>query len=158
IVVEIVVEIPFRIHPVAGIVLWAPKIPFLLTAGTSQPGGDTARNMRHMDGESRMGVEYTGIDEQACRYDRREFATDRAPGVEAIELMRIVEIERGVHEDEQAELLRLGPERLVFGVVEKKPIGLRRNHHALKAELVLAAGELFHGLGPAMRMRVRSAD
>src|SRR5262245_35088797 len=114
--------------------------------------------MRHVHGEARMAVEHAGIDQAYRRHDQRELAADRARGVEAVELLRIVELERRMHKHEQAELFRLGPERLVFGIVEEQPVGLRRDYDALKAELVLAAGQLLHGLGPAMRVRMRGAD
>ena len=153
VVVEIVVEVLFGFSAVAGLPFGAPEVLVLIAADAPSIGGDAAREVRHVHGEIGVAVEHAGIDQPDRRHDQREFAADRTRGVEAVELLRVVELERRMHEHEQAELFRLGPERLVFGVVEKEPVGLRRDHHALEAELVLAAVELLHGLGAAMRMR-----
>ena len=108
----------------AGIALSAPEILVLIAADAPQHGGDAAREVCHVYGEVRMAVEHAGIDQPDRRHDQREFAADRARGVEAVELLRVVELERWVHEHEQAKLLRLGPERRVFGAIEKEPVGL----------------------------------
>src|SRR5207342_2305390 len=61
-------------------------------------------------------------------------------------------------ENEQVELRAFGPERLELGRVEIKVVALRGDHHAGKAQLVLAAGELAKSLGAAERIGMGGAD
>ena len=105
-----------------------------------------------------MAVEHAGIDQPDRRHHQRELAADRARGVVAVELLGLVELERGMHEHEHVELRAFGPERLELGRIEIKVVGLRSDHHAGKAELVLAAGELAQRLGAAERIGVGGAD
>src|SRR5215204_5359420 len=114
--------------------------------------------MRHVHGEVGMSVEHAGIDQPDRRHDQREFASDRAGGVETIELLRIIQLQRRMDEHEHAETRDFGPERLELWVVEKQPVGLRGDHHALKSELVLTAVELLHGVRAAKRMCMSCAD
>src|ERR1019366_9835886 len=85
-------------------------------------------------------------------------APDRTRGVEAIELLREIELEGRVDEDEHSQPRDLAPERLETRIVEKQPIAFRGDHDALKAELEPAAIELLNGVGAAERMGMRRPD
>ena len=111
-----------------------------------------------MNREIGMAVEYAGVDQPYCRHHQGKFATDRARGVIAIELLGLFELERGVHEHEEAKAGAFGPKRLEFGRVQIKIVGFRRYHHTGKTELVLAPGELPQCVGSAERIGMRSPD
>ena len=115
--------------------------------------------MRHVDRQLRVAIEHAGIDQPDRRHDQREFAADRARGVEAVELLRVVELERRMHEHEHPELRATSVQNgSNCGVVEKQTVGLRGDDDALEAELVLAAVELLERVGAAERVGVRGAD
>src|SRR6266849_9554894 len=114
--------------------------------------------MRHMDREAGMAVENTRIDKSNGRHDQRKFASDRARGVVAVELLGLVELQCRMHEYEHAELLALRPERLELRRVEIEVVGLGRDHHAGKAEIVLAAAQLAQGLCAPERIGMRRTD
>ena len=63
-----------------------------------------------------------------------------------------------MHEDEHVEFGDFVPERLERRIVDEFAVELGGDHHALEAELMAAAGELFERRGAAERMRVRGAD
>src|SRR5579863_6854856 len=111
-----------------------------------------------MHGQAGMAVEYAGIDQADRRHDQREFAADAARGVVGVELLRLIELERRMHEHEQAELLDLVPERLDRRIIDPLAVELRTDGHALETELVAAAGQFLERGGAAERVRVRGAD
>src|SRR5215211_494150 len=155
---EIVVEVVRRLQAVTRISGGAPELLVLIAADATQHRRDAAAEMRHMHGQLRMTIEHAGVDQPDRRHDQREFASDRARGVVAVELLRMVELERRVYEHEHAEAGGFGPERLELRRVEEQAFGFRRDDHAGKPELVAAAGELAGRGGAAERMRVRGAD
>src|SRR5215471_13878212 len=63
-----------------------------------------------------------------------------------------------MHENEHAELVAFGPERLIVGRIEELAVGLRRNDDALEPQLVLATVELLQRIQPAARIRMGGAD
>ena len=111
-----------------------------------------------MHGQAGMAVEHAGIDQPDRRHDQREFAADAARGVVGVELLRVVEFERRMHEHEHAELLGLAPERFDRRIVDPFAVEFRADGHALEAELVAATRQLLERRGAAERMRVRGAD
>ena len=92
-----------------------------------------------------MTVEHAGIDQPDRRHDQGKLPADRACSVVAVELLRIVELERRMHEHEQAEPHDLGPERLEFRRIEEQPVHFRGDHHAGQPNSC-AQHEFAHGL------------
>ena len=155
VVVDVVVEILGGLAAVLGAVLHAPEVLVLVAADARHHAGDAAAEMRHVHDELRMAVEHAGVDQADGRHHQREFAADRARGVVAVELLRIVELQRRMHEHEQAELLGLGPERLKRRIVDELAIHLRRDDYAGRAELLRAAVEFAERLRPAEPLLLR---
>src|SRR5262249_56337537 len=84
--------------------------------------------------------------------------THRTGHVIAVERLGLIELQRRVHENEQAEPRALGPEWLEFGRIEIKAVRLRRDHHAGKAEFVFAARQLAQSLCAPEGIGMRGAD
>src|SRR5580693_6985034 len=105
-----------------------------------------------------MAVEHAGIDQADRRHDQRKLAAHPARRVVGIELLRMIELKRGMHEYEHAELADLAPERFHAGIVDPLAVELGTDGHALEAKLVTAARKLLERLSAAERMRVRGAD
>ena len=158
VVAQIMVEVPFGLHAVAGVVARTPELLVLIRADTAEQRRESAAEVRHVNDQVGVTVEHPRIDQPDRRHHQRELAADRARGVVAVELLGLIELERGVHEHEQSELRAFRPERLEFRRIEIEIGGLRGYHHARKAELVLAAGKLAKGFGAAERVGVRGAD
>src|SRR6516165_7314282 len=61
-------------------------------------------------------------------------------------------------EDEHVELGGFVPKQFERWIVNEFSIEFGRDHHALKAQLMAAAGEFLESGGAAKRMRMRGAD
>ena len=67
---DVMVEVFFSFAAVARIAGGTPKFLILKTADARQHRGDAAGEMRHMDGEGGVAIEYAGIDQPDRRHDQ----------------------------------------------------------------------------------------
>src|SRR5215813_321533 len=146
---EIVVEVLRGLHAVTRVCGGTPELLVLVAADASQHRCNPAAEMRHMHGEVGVTIEHAGIDQPDGRHDQRELAPDRACRVVPVELLRVIELERRVHEHEHAEPGGLGPERLERRRIEEQAVGLRRDDHAVETELVATPREFAQRRRPA---------
>src|SRR4029077_19320055 len=87
-----------------------------------------------------------------------KFAPHGARSVIAVELAGLIELQCGMHEYKQSEILALGPERLELRSIEIEIVGLGGDHTSRTSQLVAAARELPHCLRPAERVRMRGGN
>src|SRR5665811_896260 len=83
-----------------GVAAQAPEILVLIAADAAEHGSDAAAEMRHVHHERRMAVEHAAIDQPGRGHDQREFTPDRPRRVVGIELLREIQLERRMHENE----------------------------------------------------------
>src|SRR5262245_63559782 len=125
------VEIPLRLHAVAGVVQRPPELFVLVGADAAEQRGESAAEMRHVDGQGRIAVEHAGVDQPDRGHHEGKFAADRTRHLVCRLLLEKKKIQRGVQEKKKENHRELMPERLEFISIQLTAVRLIGDYNAV---------------------------